>query len=274
MDPHAYRLVYIYFLACRENANPSWLPLIGQKFRNLNDAWCFWVSYGGQVGFEIRKRYTNESKYDGKATSCRYVCAKEGRRAKDKRDHGTKNPRAETRIGCPVRMGLILDRVEGNYQVFDLILEHNHVLHLPQTFHLMLSQRKISEVQAFEIEAAYDSGIRPKATHELASRQVGGTMNLSYTCRDHKNYLQGKRQRELAYGQAGSMLKYFQDKISENPSFHYALQLDVEEQITNIFWADAKMPIYYAHFGDVVTFDTTFGTNKEYMPFSVFVGFN
>jgi zinc finger SWIM domain-containing protein 3 len=30
----------------------------------------------------------------------------------------------------------------------------------------------------------------------------------------------------------------------------------------------------YAHFGDVVTFDTTFGTNKKYIPFGVFVGFN
>jgi len=100
--------------------------------------------------------------------------------------------------------------------VLDLIVVHNHVLYLPQTFHLMLSQRKISEVQAFEIEAADDSGIRPKAAHELASRQVGGPMNLSYICRDQKNYLQGRRQRELAYGQAGSMLKYFQDKISDN----------------------------------------------------------
>ena len=80
--------------------NPSWLPKIGQTFRSLDDAWSFWVNNGGQVGFEVRKRNTNESKYDGKATSCRYVCAKEGRRAKDKR---------ETRIGCPVRMGLILD---------------------------------------------------------------------------------------------------------------------------------------------------------------------
>jgi hypothetical protein len=138
----------------------------------------------------------------------------------------------------------------------------------------MLSQIKISEVQAFEIEAVDDSGIRPKAAHELASRQVGGPMNLSYTCCNHKNYLQGRRQRELAYGQEGSMLKYFQDKVSENPSLHYALQLDVEEQITNIFWADAKMLIDYAHFGDVVTFDTTFGTNKEYKPFGIFVGFN
>ena len=168
-------------------------------------------------------------------------------------------------------MTLTLNRVVENYEVLDLIVVHNHVLHLPQTFHLMLSQRKISEVQAFEIEAADDSGIRPKAAHELASRQIEGPMNLSYTCHDQKNYLQGRHQRELAYGQAGSMLKYFQDKISENPSFHYALQLDVEEHITNIFQADAKMIIDYAHFGDVVTFDTTFGTNKEYRPFGVYV---
>ena len=103
-----------------------------------------------------------------------------------KRDHITKNPRAETRTGCPVRMTLTLNRVVENYEVLDLIVVHNHVLHLPQTFHLMLSQRKILEVQAFEIEAADDSGIRPKAAHELASRQVGGPMNLSYTYHDKK----------------------------------------------------------------------------------------
>jgi zinc finger SWIM domain-containing protein 3 len=78
----------------------------------------------------------------------------------------------------------------------------------------------------------------------------------------------------MAYGQAGSMLKYFQDKIVENPLFQYALQMDCDEQISNIFWADAKMIIDYAHFGDIVSFDTIFGTNKESRPFRVFVGFN
>ena len=67
---------------------------------------------------------------------------------------------------------------------------------------------------------------------------------------------------------------YFQDKIAENPSFQYALQLDEEEQIANIFWVDAKILIDYAYFGDVVSFDTTFGTIKESRPFGVFVGFN
>ena len=138
----------------------------------------------------------------------------------------------------------------------------------------MVSQRKISELQGFEIETADDAGIGPKAAHELACVQVGGSLNLSYTLRDHKNYLRAKRQREMAYGQAGSMLMYFQDKIAENPSFQYALQMDIEEQIANIFWVDTKMLTDYAYFGDVVSFDTTFGTNKESRPFGVFVGFN
>jgi zinc finger SWIM domain-containing protein 3 len=34
------------------------------------------------------------------------------------------------------------------------------------------------------------------------------------------------------------------------------------------------MTINYAHFGDAMTFDTTFGTKKEHRPFGVFVGFN
>ena len=74
--------------------NPSWVPQVGQKFRNLDDAWSFWVNYGGRAGFEVRKRYINENKFDGKVTSRRYVCAKEGFRARDKRDHITMNPRA------------------------------------------------------------------------------------------------------------------------------------------------------------------------------------
>jgi zinc finger SWIM domain-containing protein 3 len=58
----------------------------------------------------------------------------------------------------------------------------------------MVSERKITELQAFETETADDAGIGPKAAHELASSQVGGSLNLSYTLRDHKNYLRSKRQ--------------------------------------------------------------------------------
>ena len=131
----------------------------------------------------------------------------------DKRHHLTKCPQAETRTDCQANMNLKMDREKGILQVFALVLEHNHALHS------MVSQRKISDLQAFKIQTTDDAGIGPKATHELATRQVGGPLNLSYTLCDHKNYLRTKRQREMVYGQAGSMLKYFQDKIVENPSF-------------------------------------------------------
>ncbi|KAG2609753.1 hypothetical protein PVAP13_4KG086466 [Panicum virgatum] len=207
-------------------------PQVGLRFKSADEAWQFWLAYGGRTGFDVRKRYSNGSPFDGKVTSCRFVCSNEGLRRKGQTNRATKCFRAETRTDCKARISLILDRVARNYEVNDV--------------------RKISELQAFEIETADDSRIRPKATHELASRQVGGPLNLSYTCRDRKNYLQSKRQRDLAFGQAGNC----------------------EEHITNIFWADAKMILDYAHFGDVVTFDTTFDTNKEYRPFGVFLGLN
>ena len=61
------------------------------EIQELGGCLVFLIDYGGHVGFEVRKRYTNVGT-DGKATSCRYVCAKEDRRAHDKRDHATKNP--------------------------------------------------------------------------------------------------------------------------------------------------------------------------------------
>ena len=130
----------------------------------MDDAWSFWVDYGGHAGFEVWKRYTNESKSDKKVTSCRYDCANEGHRRKVKRDHVAKCFRPETITDCKARMTIIMDWGKGNYEVTNVVLEHDHFLHLPETRHLMASQRKISELQSFEIETADDFGIRSKVT--------------------------------------------------------------------------------------------------------------
>ena len=50
--------------------------------------------------------------------------------------------------------------------------------------------------------------------------------------------------------------------------------MDIEEQITNIFWADAEMIEDYGYFGDAITFDTTYSTNRDGRPFAVFLGLN
>jgi hypothetical protein len=59
-----------------------------------------------------------------------------------------------------------------DYVLYELVPEYNHRLHLAETSHLMVSQRKISEVQAFENETADDSRIGPRAAYELAVKLV------------------------------------------------------------------------------------------------------
>ena len=61
------------------------------------------------------------------------------------------------------------------------------------------------------------------------SREARGRANLGYTDHDQQNYLRTRQQRKLMYGEAGCLLRYFQQQLNKNPSFHYAVQLDSKE---------------------------------------------
>jgi hypothetical protein len=91
------------------------------------------------------------------------------------------------------------------------------------------------------------SEISPDARHALMTRETSERTNLGYTELDQKTYLQTRRQRNLIYGEVGSLLNYFQEQINKNSSFDYVVQLDTEEKITNNFWADARMIFLIPH---------------------------
>ncbi|KAL7258174.1 hypothetical protein ACSBR1_004317 [Camellia fascicularis] len=124
-------------------------------------------------------------------------------------------------------------------------------------------KRKLCDAQGINVDLADDTGISLKASHDLISALAKGKEFVGFTREDQKTYLRAKRQRNLQYGEAGSLLRYFQQQAIENPYFYFAFQLDVDEMITNIFWADHQMITDFGIFGDVVSFDTTFRTNKE-----------
>ncbi|XP_062081126.1 protein FAR-RED IMPAIRED RESPONSE 1-like [Humulus lupulus] len=52
------------------------------------------------------------------------------------------------------------------------------------------------------------------------------------------------------------------------------IDLDDGGRIKNVFWANSRSRALYQEFGDVVTFDTTYLTNKYDLPFAPFVGVN
>ena len=75
-------------------------------------------------------------------------------------------------------------------------------------------------------------------------------------------------------GDTGGVLEYLRRMQLEDPNFYYAIQVDEDDLITNIFWANAKMRTDFAHFGDVVCFDTTYRKHKDGRPIALFIGVN
>ncbi|CAK8544076.1 unnamed protein product [Lathyrus sativus] len=211
-------------------------PHLEMKFESEAAAYDFYNEYSKRIGFGIRREYANKSKKDGVLTSRRFTCFKEGVRGVDKRYQMTgEHTRAETRTGCQARMVISLDRKIEKYKVVDFVAQHNHPLQPLEYVHMIRSHRRISEAQASQIVLGDESGLTPKDLHEYISKQVGGIETVGFTRRDLKNYLQTKRMQSLKYGEVGALMMYFKQE-SENPSFFYEFQMDVEEQITNIFW--------------------------------------
>ncbi|KAF5727099.1 FAR1-related sequence 5 [Tripterygium wilfordii] len=61
---------------------------------------------------------------------------------------------------------------------------------------------------------------------------------------------------------------------ADNPNFFYAVQGDEDQCMSNVFWADPRAMINYTYFGDTVTFDTTYRSNRYRLPFAPFTGVN
>lgn len=112
---------------------------------------------------------------------------------------------------------------------------------------MLESHRKITEVQSYEIDLTDDSGLRQKSTFQLMSMHAGHRANIGFTRVDVKNYINARRQRSMEYGEAGCLSQYFQRQLLENLSFFHAYQMDIEEQITNVFWCDANMIFDYRY---------------------------
>ncbi|GJS70012.1 FAR-RED impaired response 1-like protein [Tanacetum coccineum] len=74
-----------------------------------------------------------------------------------------------------------------------------------------------------------------------------------------------------ASGDAEAIQGYFTKVQSTDREFFYAWELDEENTLKSLFWADARCRAAYEEFGDVVTSDATYLTNQYEMPMATFV---
>ncbi|KAL7223656.1 hypothetical protein ACSBR1_025165 [Camellia fascicularis] len=251
-------------------------PYEGMEFESEEAAKAFYNSYARRVGFSTRVSMSRRSRRDGAIIQRSFVCAKEGFRVekeKPRRDTAkVKRPRAETRVGCKAML-VVKIQDSGRWVVSGFVKEHNHELVPPDKVHCLRSHRHVSGSAKSLIDTLQGAGIGPSGIMSALIREYGGISNVGFTERDCRNYMRSSRQRTLG-GDTQLLLDYLRQKQSENPAFFYAVQGDEDQCMSNIFWADPKARANYTYFGDTVTFDTTYRSNRYRLPFAPFTGVN
>ncbi|KAK0585622.1 hypothetical protein LWI29_031538 [Acer saccharum] len=146
----------------------------------------------------------------------------------------TTNPRSCPKTGCKAGMHM-KKRQDEKWVIYSFVKEHNHDICPDDFCHAIRGRNKQSGVLACQ-----------------------------------KKHLQ----LVLDDGDLEVMLEHFMCMKDENPNFFYAIDLDNEKCLRNVFWVDAKGRHDYSNFYDVVFFDTFYVKNKYKIPCVPIIGVN
>jgi hypothetical protein len=129
----------------------------------------------------------------------------------------------------------------------------------------------MTEQEKKMIRTLNECNIPTKKMMYLLSHLQGGLGATPYRDRDISNY-RSKIKRETNQNDMMQALTYFTQKKEKDPGFYYKFLVDSDNKVKCVFWTEPRSIRYYHEFGDCVSFDTTYLTNKYRMPFAPFAG--
>ncbi|XP_058769118.1 protein FAR1-RELATED SEQUENCE 5-like [Vicia villosa] len=247
------------------NCDEEIKPKVGQLFDSLEDGEIFYKKYAHTVGFSVRCSSENKNK-DGVVRWKYFVCSKEGYNpnvSKDKEvtESGVKlKRRSLTREGCEAKVAFKLLE-GGKYELTRFQESHTHVLASPKKRQFLRSARKVNHIHKSIMYANSRANIGPSKTYHLLKEQLGGYENIGCTQRDLQNCFRDLKTL-IKDSDAYVFIDNFKRKQEMNPSFYFAYEVDVEDRLKYVFWADGICRKNYSLFGDVMSFDTTYETNR------------
>ncbi|WVZ62367.1 hypothetical protein U9M48_012125 [Paspalum notatum var. saurae] len=239
-----------------DDVGPSLIvPEIGMCFESEKTAYDMYNDYAGRIGFSIRRSHTKH-RVDGTISQKYIVCNHKGFQ------ENTESSKSTTRTGCKARVQFRVSR-EGIWTVQKVMLDHNHYLASPNKSHKLRSQRHVIEADRQLIAQIREAGMKPAQVYDFIKEFYGGADKVPFSRMDCNNEIGRERNKYLEANDAQTLLEYLKNKQIEDPTFFMLLKLIKKMSILD-----------YACFGDAVSFDTTFQTNKFEMPFAPFLGTN
>lgn len=242
--------------------NTSLEPRDDMEFESHETAYAYYREYAKSMGFGTAKLSSRRSRASKEFIDAKFSCIRYGN--KQQSDDAI-NPRPSPKIGCKASMH-VKRKQNGKWFIYSFVKEHNHEL-LPAQAHFFRSHRNVDPLKN-------DVRIRRRKNLAAVSKLFSAYQNVDCLESYMRNQHDKGRSLVLDPGDSQVLLEYFMQMQEENPKFFYAVDLNEEHRLRNVFWVDAKGMEDYTNFGDVVSFDTTYFTNKYKIPLVLFVGVN
>ncbi|KAL6643783.1 hypothetical protein ACP70R_018549 [Stipagrostis hirtigluma subsp. patula] len=272
--------------AASEGNNASldskYTPKMGQEFNSKEDAQHFFNYYAFIAGFQVvitHSERTTSKKRNNEVYKIEMKCkkyGKEGQRQKNNSEEEIGNPikdkrktNVTIRTNCQVVM--VVKETNGIWKITRLDLDHNHPLSPGSRTQLFSGHKYMTNMEKGLIRTLNSNNIKTRSMIAILSFLRGNVTVTPYDKKAVSNY-RTKINREVSSTDLSQALEYFRKKKSQDPTFFYRFDLDETKKVRNMFWADATSVQYYAEYGDLVSFDTTFLTNRYNLPFAPFVG--
>jgi len=152
-----------------------------------------------------------------------------------------------------------------------LDLEHNHELSPNDRNQLFNGRKYMTDMEKGIIRTLNDNNIPTMKMISILSYLRGGLTALPYKTKDVQN-MRTKINREVTGNDMTQAMEYFRKRKMQDSTFYFRFQVDNDMKVENIFWREGISLKWYAEYGDCISFDTTYMTNRYNLPFAPFVG--
>ncbi|XP_074327578.1 protein FAR1-RELATED SEQUENCE 5-like [Apium graveolens] len=268
------------------NGTKNWIPKYEDKdkphtnqcFPMLEDAYVFYRNYGRIYGFDVRK--STKKTDNKKQLLAKYIqCNKGGSPYQNKSNKSDENGVEEKQIRRRTKSrrcnckALIIMKPAGprGIMVMSFIEEHNHPLASGAARMFLKCNRDVSVENHNFIMDCSKAKIGATRSHALAKERFGSYEDVGATVIDFKNFSRDVKAR-IGDHDADMILSKFKLKETSNNTFYYDYKVDTKGHLTGLFWTYAIGQANFDVFGDIVSFDHTFRTNRYNMVFVPFTG--